>query len=791
MLNRKLLREWRQLFWQSLLIVVISTIGIGMFIASYKAFLSLEDSYDYTYKKMNFADLQISTTEDPSLEINKIKNIENVGHAEAREIASAAVLIEDKKDLGKIEARVVAIGDNQQINKVQLLQGEYLSERKESILVERHFADAHNINPGDRLTLSGLSDTLTLEVSGIISSPEYLWVAKDRSNVMPSPNEFGVFFVEQDVLNQLGQRISSYDVVIDSDDVEGIKGEVLEVLGKFQVIDVIEKEEHISYELLKMDLKGFQELAYLFPVLFLSISGFIIFILLTRLVDKQRPIIGTLRSLGYSKRQIKWHYLQFSLILSVIGGITGTIVGSFLGGKVYEIYRERIGLPFSVEEDYLYLWLIGIVFSVSIGALAGYFPARKAANLLPVEAMRNSLPTKDSKFYKWLMKRIDRYIKRLPITLIMLIRNMIRNIFRYGLATFGIAISISLVFTTSGLLDSVKYMLNQQFDVVENYDLSVVLQEPIEGEKFKESLLVDGVENTEGVLDIPVTVSVEGKAIQTMLRGMENDQDQYRVFENIKWLNLSSDEIDIPKDGVLISKSVQSKLGIKAGDKILVTSALHKKERLYTVKGIINLPVGSIIIQNLSELNKDFMGSSEPMVNKALMEVSGNKKEIKEQMSEMENVMTVHDNREMRTQLNDFMGLFNIFILVMFIFAIILATSILFSVIFINVVERKNEIATLRAFGYSKNQILRMFAIEHSLIAIISVILGIIFGIEGMLSISLFYNNDMLTFPLYINPISILLTIILFVVVVMIAQLVSQHGVNKINVADAIKVMDR
>ncbi len=211
----------------------------------------------------------------------------------------------------------------------------------------------------------------------------------------------------------------------------------------------------------------------------------------------------------------------------------------------------------------------------------------------------------------------------------------------------------------------------------------------------------------------------------------------------------------------------------------------------YTVKGIINLPVGSIIVRDLSEVNKDFIGRSDSMVNKALMEVSGNKKEIKEQVSQLENTTTVHDNQEMQTQLNDFMGLFNIFILVMFVFAIILAASILFSVIFINVVERKNEIATLRAFGYSKNQILRMFAIEHSLMVIISVILGIFFGLEGMLSISLFYNNDMLTFPLYINPLTIVWTIILFIVVVMIAQLVSQNGVNKINVADAIKVMDR
>ncbi len=168
--------------------------------------------------------------------------------------------------------------------------------------------------------------------------------------------------------------------------------------------------------------------------------------------------------------------------------------------------------------------------------------------------MRNSLPNKDSKLYKWLMKRNDRYIKRFPLTLVMLIRNMLRNIARYGLTTFGIAVAVSLVFTTSGLLDSVKHMLNQQFDVVENHDLSVILQKPIEEETIKESLSVDGVENVEGVLDIPVNVSMEDQTMQTMLRGMENDQEQYKVFNNIEWLNLPSSELDVPKDGVLIQR---------------------------------------------------------------------------------------------------------------------------------------------------------------------------------------------------------------------------------------------
>jgi putative ABC transport system permease protein len=197
------------------------------------------------------------------------------------------------------------------------------------------------------------------------------------------------------------------------------------------------------------------------------------------------------------------------------------------------------------------------------------------------------------------------------------------------------------------------------------------------------------------------------------------------------------------------------------------------------------------MIQDLSQVHETFVGSPSVGFNKAFLDVSGDKQAIMSELAENPNVVSVQDHANMMVQLNNFMGLFNLFILIMFIFSIVLAAAILFSVIFINVMERKNEITTLRAFGYSKRRILNMFAVEHVFISIIALTLGVVFGLEGMLSVSLLYNSDVLTFPIFIQPVSIVWTLILLIFVVLIAQLVSQRVVNQFKLADVIKEMAR
>ncbi|RBW49921.1 ABC transporter permease [Marinobacter sp. F3R11] len=104
-------------------------------------------------------------------------------------------------------------------------------------------------------------------------------------------------------------------------------------------------------------------------------------IMLVSVTERTREI-GIRLAIGARTRDVLTQFLVESIALSTLGGIIGLILG--IGGTW--LVTSRLDMPFVLAPGVM---LLGFSFSVVIGVVFGYFPARKAARLNPIDALRH------------------------------------------------------------------------------------------------------------------------------------------------------------------------------------------------------------------------------------------------------------------------------------------------------------------------------------------------------------------------------------------------------------------
>ncbi len=774
-LRHKLLRDIRTQRAQFIAVTVTIFLGVTMFAASYDSYQNLTASYESTFTEFRFANLTVAGGDVEGFAA-AARSQEGVESVELRTVADIPLQVGGLKLLG----RVVGMPADAQPMVNQVSTANYLSiDQPAVVLVEEHMADHFDLAPGSAFEILGATGWRSVTVGGVASSPEYIWPARDRQDLITAPDNFGVAFVVESFARELVGVNGPTEATVyytDGADNPELSEVLLSRATKAGATASYTRDEQPSNAALSEDLKGFEELAVFFPAMFLAAAAMATYVMISRLVHAQQPHIGVLIANGFTRRQVLRHYLGYGVVPGLAGAIPGAIAGVLLARVITGFYTEMLSVPTTLIQFYPATLVGGVLFGLVTSLIAAAAPARRAARLAPAEAMRGSAPTGGGRAS--LLERIVPPLRRMPIPWRMALRGIERNPRRSIFTVLGVVLSLMLVLVSWGMLDSIVRLMDRQFVEIQQEDATVYFTGPVGTSEVESLEQMPGVASAEAVLHSPIVLAADGR-YETTLVTFEAGTVMHQFFgEDGKVRSL-------PDDGLLVGKALRDVVGISEGDSVqLVIGDASVQGR---IAGFVDEPLGTMAYASRTYA-EDVLGSALPATAALIAYDAGVEvQEVRAALVDLENVAAFEDANALYDTVQRFMIFFYVFVGVMLVFGGAMAFALIFSAMSVNIAERTREVATLLAVGTERRQISRMITAENMTVALAGIPLGLGIGYLAAKEAMASFSSDLFAFDLYIRPSTLVISALAILVVALLSQWPGLRAIGRLDIAKIVK----
>ncbi len=700
-----------------------------LFIASAGAFRNLDESYQRTYDRLRFADLT-ATGGDPDKVAAAAQRAGATG-VTVRTQVDPPMLIKGTKLIGRVVG--LPAGGQPAVDAVDLGDGNYLAtDDPDGVLIERHAADTFGLSPGDSLQIYSGTSWQSLQIRGIVRSPEYLWPARNRQDVLGDPHAFAVVFATEDLVRRLnGNKPNQVLVRLPTD---ADPAQVSSALRAAGATDVVPQADQASNATLHEDLNGFSELSIAFPLLFLTAAAVASYVLLARKVLAERAVIGTLMAAGARRGRLVRHYLQQGLLIGLFGGLCGAALGTLATGALTRGYTGALGIPDTVTHTvHGDLIAIGIAFGTAIGLVGAAVPAITAARTIPADAMRNETVSRPPGRWSRLVARA----RWMPVPARMALRDVTRNTRRTVATMLGVVLALILVLTSISMLTSLSDAIDRQYGQIEQQDATVTISASSgAGEQLS---AVPGIAAAEPTRTSRVTAALGARSYSTTLTGLRVGTQMHR------FILLDGSDTRLPGDGLLAGRALADSLHVKVGQTITLTTAQGSTSLPLT--GLLDEPVGTAIYTTESQAAR-LIPDSALRTYLVRFTPGVDRDTMRQTVTGLPGVVAYADATAVTASIDQFLGLFWAFAATMVILGAILAAAIMYVTLAVNIVERTNELATLRAAGVPIRRVAATIATENLAATALGVPIGLVAGILAAKAFLNSFSSDLFTFQL-------------------------------------------
>lgn len=529
-----------------------------------------------------------------------------------------------------------------------------------------------------------------------------------------------------------------------------------------------------------------------FPLIFFLVAALISLTTMTRMVEEERTLIGTLKALGYSKKSIAAKYLGYAVLATLTGGIFGVMIGEkilpYIIITAYKImYRH---LP-DVEIPYnLYYGVLACVAALLCTVAATIFSCMKELKEQAAELMRPPAPKQGKRVF---LEYIPFLWKRLNFTWKSTVRNLMRYKKRFFMTIFGIGGCMGLMLVGFGLKDSISSIVPLQYEDIQLYDGNVILQSDVtmqEKQEVYEALEKNSqvVATAEDLLQ-KITIEHDGVSKEVYLNVPKNVEkfSDFVVLQD----RTTKEKYQLTDKGAVLTEKMAKELGVSAGDTVTIKEE-NEKERTVKISQICENYMSHYLYMTPAVYKAAY--GKEPEYNSIYYRTEGRTTKEAESVGEaalkLDGALSVSYTTELRQQVDDMLQSLDIVIVVLIISAGMLAFVVLYNLNNINITERKRELATLKVLGFYDKEVTEYVYRENILLTLIGSVFGMLLGKILHRFIIVTVEIDSVMFGRNINTISFVYAFLLTVVFSLFVNGVMYFKLKKINMVESLKSVE-
>ncbi|MCP4181086.1 MAG: FtsX-like permease family protein [bacterium] len=790
-LNRKLYRDIFQSKGMLLAVISIIAVGVALLVGMFATFKNLNNAKSLYYSECRMAGFWLNLKKAPT---NAVKNISDInGISDVRERITFPVIVDLKNVPRPISGTVLTLPKKQSsnlINNIVMMRGSYFTAQgKNEVIISEKFAKARKILPGTFINLIMNGQKKKLFVIGTAICSEFVYLTPPGS-IAPDPMNYGVFWVKRDFANNVYDFQNACNSIVGILTPEANKtpslilNKISNILKPYGVLNKTGLKNQSSNLSLTAELSGLQTMAVMMPIIFLGVAALVLNVVMVRLSEQQRTVIGTLKAIGVNNKTILLQNIKYGVFVGIVGGIIGCFLGYLISYGMTAMYSTLFTFPKLTNSLYPDTMLTAVIISTAISVLGTLKGTKAMLKLTPAEAMHPSPPQKSGKSF---LEYYPKLWKKLDFRWQMVLRGLSRNRSRTIIGILAAALGTSILLMSMGMVNSLYYMVIFQFDKVISYNYQLSFRNEVNYGALSEVKNMIGVSYAEPQLEVPCNFTNGTFSKKGAITGTISNAKLTVPYKT------DGTPVYVTSTGITMNQRLAQDLHIKVGDYITFTpvKGLQRPHKV-KVEKIFNTTFGLPVYANYHYLNKLISESSAvSSIQLNAQQSSSEKTEFLKQLKKYPTLSSVTITSESKKiMMDEFVAKLSGMCYTMIFFAAVIFFGSILNSALISISERSREIATFKVLGYHNKEIGKIFLREIMITNLTGVLFGLPLGYYFLYEICLMYRNDMYSMPCIVYPQTWFYTVLLSIVFIITAFFIIQKSINKLDWQEALKIKE-